>query len=40
MSSATYSEALTLTDTTTVKAVSVKSGVTSAVKSKTFTKES
>ena len=38
--SATYSEALTLSDTTTVKAVSVKSGVTSAAATKKFTKES
>ena len=38
--STTYSEALTLSDTTTVKAVSVKSGVTSAAASKKFTKES
>lgn len=38
--SSTYSAAITLSATTTVKAVSVKSGVTSAVKSKTFTKES
>ena len=38
--SSTYSEALTLSDTTTVKAVSVKSGVTSAAATKKFTKES
>lgn len=36
----TYSEALTLSATTTVKAVSVKSGVTSAAATKKFTKES
>lgn len=38
--SSTYSEALTLSATTTVKAVSVKSGVTSAAATKKFTKES
>ena len=37
--SATYSEALTLTATTTVKAVAVMSGVASSVTSKKFTKE-
>lgn len=36
--SSTYSEALTLSATTTVKAVSVKSGVTSAAATKKFTK--
>ena len=35
-----YTEALTLTDTTTVKAVAVKDGVTSSVTSRTFTKGS
>ena len=39
-SSTQYSEALTLTDTTTVKAVAVKDGVTSSVTSRTFTKGS
>ena len=38
--STAYSEALTLSATTTVKAVSVKSGVTSTATSKKFTKES
>ena len=33
-----YSEALTLTDTTTVKAIAIKDGVSSAVTSKIFTK--
>ena len=37
-SSTQYTEALTLTDTTTVKAVAVKDGVTSSVTSRTFTK--
>lgn len=36
--STTYSGSITLTDTTTVKAVAVKDGVTSEVASKTFTK--
>ena len=36
--SSTYSEALTLEATTTVKAIAVKDGVSSAVTSKTFTK--
>lgn len=35
-----YTEALTLTDTTTVKAVAVKDGVSSSVTSRTFTKSS
>lgn len=38
--STTYTEALTLTDTTTVKAVAVKDGVSSSVTSRTFTKGS
>jgi hypothetical protein len=38
--STAYTEALTLDATTTVKAVSVKSGVTSAAATKKFTKES
>ncbi len=38
--STAYTEALTLTDTTTVKAVAVKDGVTSSVTSRTFTKGS
>ena len=38
--SATYSEALTLSDTTTVKAIAVKDGASSSVASKTFTKTS
>ena len=37
-SSTQYSEAITLTDTTTVKAVAVKDGVSSSVTSRTFTK--
>jgi hypothetical protein len=36
--SAAYSEALTITDTTTVKAVAVKDGVSSSVTTKVFTK--
>ena len=36
--STAYTEAIALTDTTTVKAVAVKDGVSSAVSSKTFTK--
>ena len=36
--STAYSEAITLTDTTTVKAVAVKDGVSSSVTSRTFTK--
>ena len=39
-SSTAYSEALTLTDTATVKAIAVKDGVSSAVASRTFTKGS
>lgn len=39
-SSTQYSEAITLTDTTTVKAVAVKDGVSSSVSSRTFTKGS
>ena len=39
-SSQQYSAALTLTDTTTVKAIAVKDGVTSSVASRTFTKQS
>ena len=39
-SSQQYSAALTLTDTTTVKAIAVKDGVSSAVASRTFTKGS
>ena len=35
--SALYSEAITLTETTTVKAIAIKSGSTSSVASKTFT---
>lgn len=38
--STTYTEALTLTDTTTVKAIAVKDGVSSSVASRTFTKGS
>jgi hypothetical protein len=38
--SAVYSGSITLTDTTTVKAVAVKDGVTSEVASMTFTKSS
>lgn len=38
--STAYSEAITLTDTTTVKAVAVKDGVSSSVTSRTFTKGS
>ena len=38
--STAYTEALTLSDTTTVKAVAVKDGVTSSVTSRTFTKGS
>ena len=38
--STAYTEALTLTDTTTVKAVAVKDGVSSSVTSRTFTKGS
>lgn len=37
-SSTTYSEALTITATTTIKAIAIKNGVTSAVASKVFTK--
>ena len=37
-SSTIYTGSITLTDTTTVKAVAVKNGVTSAVASMTFTK--
>lgn len=33
-----YSEALTLTDTTTVKAIAIKDGVSSSVATHTFTK--
>ena len=36
--STTYTEALTLSDTTTVKAVAVKDGETSSVTTRTFTK--
>ena len=36
--SSLYSEALTLTDTVTVKAIAIKNGVSSEVASKTFTK--
>lgn len=39
-SSTAYTEAITLTDTTTVKAVAVKDGVSSSVTSRTFTKGS
>lgn len=38
--STAYTEALTLTDTTTVKAIAVKDGVSSTVASRTFTKGS
>ena len=38
--STAYTEALTLSDTTTVKAVAVLNGETSAVASRTFTKGS
>jgi hypothetical protein len=38
--STAYSEALTITDTTTVKAIAVKDGVSSSVTTKTFTKSS
>ena len=38
--STAYTEALTITDTTTVKAVAVKDGVSSSVTTKTFTKSS
>lgn len=37
-SSTSYTEAITLSDTTTVKAVAVKDGVTSSVATRTFTK--
>ncbi len=37
-SSTAYTESITLTDTTTVKAIAVKDGVSSSVSSKTFTK--
>ena len=36
--STAYTEALTLTATTTVKAIAVKDGVSSAMSSRTFTK--
>lgn len=39
-SSSLYSEAITLSDTTTVKAIAIKDGVSSSVSSKTFTKTS
>jgi hypothetical protein len=39
-SSTQYTEALTLSDTTTVKAIAVKDGVSSSVATKTFTKGS
>ena len=39
-SSTLYSEAITLGDTTTVKAIAIKDGVSSSVSSKTFTKTS
>ena len=39
-SSPVYSAAITLTDTTTVKAIAIKNGVTSTAASKTFTKTS
>jgi hypothetical protein len=39
-SSTQYTEALTLSDTTTVKAIAVKDGTSSSVASKTFTKGS
>lgn len=39
-SSTLYSEALTLSDTTTVKAIAIKNGISSSVSSKTFTKSS
>ena len=38
--STAYTEAITLTDTTTVKAVAVKDGVSSSVTTRTFTKGS
>lgn len=38
--SSLYSEALTISDTTTVKAIAIKDGVSSEVTSKTFTKSS
>jgi len=38
--SSLYSEALTLSETTTVKAIAIKNGVSSTVSSKTFTKGS
>lgn len=39
-SSATYSEPITLSDTTTVKAIAVKDGISSSVTSRTYTKTS
>ena len=39
-SSTLYSEAITLSSTTTVKAIAIKNGVSSSVSSKTFTKSS
>ena len=39
-SSTLYSNAITLNDTTTVKAIAVKNGTSSSVSSKTFTKSS
>ena len=38
--SSLYSEALTLSDTTTVKAIAIKNGVSSEVSTKTFIKSS
>lgn len=39
-SSTLYSEAITLSETTTIKAIAIKNGVSSSVSSKTFTKSS
>ena len=39
-SSTLYSEAITLSNTTTVKAIAIKNGISSSVSSKTFTKSS
>ena len=39
-SSATYSEPITLSDTTTVKAIAIKDGISSSVTSRTYTKTS
>lgn len=39
-SSTLYSEAITLSETTTIKAIAIKNGISSSVSSKTFTKSS